>query len=60
MITKTDLRLKYQKETGDSLDTINHMAENGDEDYVEWLEDSLIDMIKASKHMLDSIQPHLY
>ena len=57
MITKTDLRLKYQKEFGGSLDSINVMARNGDKEYVEWLEDSLISMIQASKHMLDLSTP---
>ena len=59
-MTTTDLRLKYQKETGDSLDAINSMARNGDQDYMEWLEESLIRMFKVHKHLLDSTQPHLY
>lgn len=36
-----NLRLVYQKESGHSLDTINRMAESGDSDYVEWLENKI-------------------
>ncbi len=59
-MTTTDLRLKYQKEFGGSLDEINTMARHGDQDYVEWLEESLIQMFKLHKHMLDKSQPHLF
>jgi len=38
-MTKTELRLEYQKVTGDSLDSINRKAECGDPDYIQWLEE---------------------
>ena len=56
-MTTIDLRLKYQKEFGGSLNT---MARHGDQDYMEWLEESLIQMFKVHKHLLDKSQPHLY
>ena len=41
-MTKTELRLEYQKVTGDSLDTVNRKADEGNSDYVEWLEERLL------------------
>lgn len=48
-MTKTDLRLAYQKETGISLTTINDFAEIDDEEdyaetmaYLRWLEETLL------------------
>jgi len=35
------LRLTYQNESGYNLDTVNRMAENGDSEYVEWLENKI-------------------
>ena len=56
----TDLRLKYQKEFGGSLDSINREARDCSPEYVEWLEESLITMIEASKHMLDLSTPSFH
>jgi len=51
-MTKTDLRLEYQKQTGDSLATIYEAAENNDtgtQEYIDWLEERLIAFLIYAK-----------
>jgi len=38
-MSKIDVRLQYQKDSGDSLDTINRNAE--EDPYIEWLEETV-------------------
>ena len=43
-MSKIEIRLEYQKETGDALGTINRIAENNRpnvQNYIEWLEEKL-------------------
>jgi hypothetical protein len=46
-----DVRLLFQKECGYGLDSVNHMAINGDREYVTWLEEKVEQLInKTSKN----------
>jgi len=62
-MTKTEVRLAYQKEFGGPLDSINIMADNHAPElqaYIDWLEEKVISLAKHNQHLLDSTQPHLY
>lgn len=44
-MSKLDVRLWFQRETGYCLDTINHMAMDRDSEYIAWLEEKMEQMM---------------
>lgn len=66
----TEVRLEYQKETGLGLTTINEAADainnqepaenENTQEYIKWLEEKIVSLVKHGQHLLDSSQPHLY
>jgi hypothetical protein len=62
-MTKTDVRLAYQSETGHQLETINTVAEHCDpetKEYIDYLEEKLVLYSSYNQHLLNSMQPHLF
>lgn len=59
-MTKTDVRLEFQKETGHSLQTINALAEGYDDmqEYIQWLEDKTMRflLIKDMNDTMNNLQ----
>ena len=45
--TRTDLVLQFAKEFGHGLGYAEQMANSGDKDYVEWLEELLIAKLQS-------------
>lgn len=54
---KTEVRLEYQRETGDALTTINDFAGVADNiEYVEWLEERVATLSKQAIRMTSTIK----
>ena len=49
MITRNDLYIQFQKETGYSLDKIRFMVKLPEKEYANWLEENLLEAWNQKK-----------
>ena len=56
----TDLRLEFASEFGHSLDWANHMADNGCQKYIKWLEEKIEILERAARMNVRPIVEELF